>query len=301
MRKIILFSSFLPLLGCTVTSEDMQNGNLIQIDPIIKQVGESKNSVSSSNGSTSFVANDQIGLIYQNVLSQWTFNGTKWSADKAQYWKDKTSDHTFYAFYPYVSNATLATIQMPDLSKQDGDIGQIGTYDFLVGNKTCTYATSGNVSLEFSHINTLVTLIIKKENDNDIVTLNSLKIEGTDILSPSTYSFNNTPAYTVTSTLSTKTFTLQNTSISNDGYQSTYILHPLTSALTVTIGYTKDNNNYTAQGTINTELKAGVWNTFTLRITPEGLTLTGNIVKSWDKQIILEEIPIKEITTPISE
>ena len=85
-----------------------------------RYVGDTPNAVS-------FVKGDAIGLsVNDGAFVEWVKNedGDGWTPNgNAVFWNDKTSDHSFIAFYPYDSNATIERIPMPDLS------GQLGTME----------------------------------------------------------------------------------------------------------------------------------------------------------------------------
>lgn len=81
---------------------------------------------------------------------KWTLTGSKWVSESSLAWKDKVSSFTFCAFYPYgEGTATCDNIPMPDLSKQQGTLAGLGTFDFLSARCQTSYkeTDNGTVSL----------------------------------------------------------------------------------------------------------------------------------------------------------
>jgi hypothetical protein len=146
----------------------------------------------------SFVDGDEIGMsVNGRAFVKWTkdANGDGWSPDgNAVFWDDKTSDHSFVAFYPYDSNVTIERIPMPDLSGQLGTMESIAEKDFLMAQKTQTYGTNGvvefkpfneSVDYSFKHVSSLVVVTLKGEGELASATINKISINGTNLFTPS--------------------------------------------------------------------------------------------------------------------
>lgn len=299
-----LFVSAFLLTACSSASVDEPTADSpISIHALIRQVQQGRASV-SNEGVCSFTTNDHIGFFNADgTLSKWTYNGTSWETATPQKWKDKSSLHTFYAFAPYVDNVTLTSVSMPVLKSQTGDLTGINAYDFLTAKASVSFSTAdGKVNFTeanaLQHRNSLLTLIIKKTNETDAVTLDQLVLSGTDIASTSTYNLS-TQETTISEHVSSITAS-PSTSISAEGYSSTFMIRPIDTDVKVSITYTKDNVACKAEGTITKDLLAGVWNQFTFRISQGVLTLVGNSIANWTREITADEIQINEVVNDVT-
>jgi hypothetical protein len=108
-------------------------------------------------------------------------------------WKNIGDDHTFYAFYPYNTGASLSVIPMPDLANQDGTMTSVAACDFLVATKTQSYSDGATVSFTgddaFDHVSSLVVLTLKNTANLASATIRSISLTGTNLVAPTTYSF----------------------------------------------------------------------------------------------------------------
>ena len=162
-----------------------------------RYVGDTPNAVS-------FVKGDAIGLsVNDGAFVEWVKNedGDGWTPNgNAVFWNDKTSDHSFIAFYPYDSNATIERIPMPDLSEQEGTMESIAKKDFLVAQKTQAYGTNGVVEFKylnelddysFKHKSSLVIVTLKGKGELASARINKISINGTNLFTSSDYVKNN--------------------------------------------------------------------------------------------------------------
>lgn len=142
-----------------------------------------------------FAENDQIGIFVDgDEPLEWTYGVSGWSADGVVYWPDKTDEHLFQAFYPYVDGATVDNVPMPGLKSQDGTMASLSICDFLKATTTQSYGTDGVVEFKddgknFVHVSSLLKLTIKGDEDLQTSTLDKISVLGKDIVAPSAYSF----------------------------------------------------------------------------------------------------------------
>ena len=145
----------------------------------------------------SFKEGDEIGLFVDNEEAvQWTFDGSAWIVDgnKTVYWPDIINLHTFRAFYPYIAATSYDAVEMPDLLTQDGDIDNLGKFDFLVAASEQIYQEGGVVDFttettSFQHVSALLELKFLEGDDLDGMVINKVILQGDGIASPAIYSF----------------------------------------------------------------------------------------------------------------
>ena len=194
-----ILSSFL-LVGCQQSVDDLVvNENYpISIEASIGDAGGSRYSGDEPNDAA-FAIGDNIGLAYTvgtetaTDFVEWTLSGSGWSPATAMNWKNIGDDHTFYAFYPYSTDASLSEISMPDLANQDGTMTSVAACDFLVATKTQSYSDAATVSFTgvdaFDHVSSLVVLTLKNTANLASATIRSISLTGTNLVAPTTYSF----------------------------------------------------------------------------------------------------------------
>ena len=145
----------------------------------------------------SFKEGDEIGLFVDNEEAvQWTFDGSAWIVDgnKTVYWPDIINLHTFRAFYPYIAATSYDAVEMPGLLTQDGDIDNLGKFDFLVATSKQIYQEGGVVDFttettSFQHVSALLELKFLEGDDLDGMVINKVILQGNGIASPAIYSF----------------------------------------------------------------------------------------------------------------
>lgn len=262
--KLLLSLSLaaITLVGCNNALNDQNEPSKDEL-----LMGRIKASVSSSNSKTTltdndvkFAAGDKLGLfeVTNNGTSArlWTATDNnsviEWNTADKMYWKDKTSNHTFFAYSPCDVAATDHTaVAMPALSAQVGDAASLTAYDFLYSvEKTATYGTNGSIDLAFKHANALLQLDIKASAATNNATYPSFTLTSDGIANTSTItlvdgvstiSATNVPTITVTpataATLSTTSTTYY--AVINDKTKD---------VIKFSINFTIDNNTYTASG-----------------------------------------------------
>ena len=265
-----------------------------------RYVGGSPNAAAFTNG-------DAVGLaVGEGEFVKWVYN-TTWKPEGASVnWNDKTSNHNFRAFYPYADNASKGSVPMPELAEQTGDMICVAKKDFLVASKTQTYGTNGEVLFTgddaFKHVSSLVALTLKAEGELTSATINEISIEGTDILTPTTYSFVEDKV-TLDSDNSKKIDLLKlNPSHSMDSNNKNFyfVLNSGTvdlSAVTLKIGYTTSNGSYVAElkglgsNEVN-EFERGKQYSYSLKVAGGELVISGNTIQYWGEGLTLNDIVI---------
>jgi hypothetical protein len=310
------------LVGCHQADEmDFVNEDLRM--SVVASIKGSDNLVTSRYGgdtpnSVSFVDGDEIGMsVNGRAFVKWTkdANGDGWSPDgNAVFWDDKTSDHSFVAFYPYDSNVTIERIPMPDLSGQLGTMESIAEKDFLMAQKTQTYGTNGvvefkpfneSVDYSFKHVSSLVVVTLKGEGELASATINKISINGTNLFTPSNC-VKIDGGFTVDID-ETKQQDLLELSLSHqmESKNKTYyfIVNSGTvslSAVTLSISYTTAQGGYIAKlnGLGTTEVKTfekGKKYSYSLSVAGGELVISGNEIQDWGEGLNLGDIVINGI------
>ena len=310
------------LVGCHQADEmDFVNEDLRM--SVVASIKGSDNLVTSRYGgdtpnSVSFVDGDEIGMsVNGRAFVKWTkdANGDGWSPDgNAVFWDDKTSDHSFVAFYPYDSNVTIERIPMPDLSGQLGTMESIAEKDFLMAQKTQTYGTNGvvefkpfneSVDYSFKHVSSLVVVTLKGEGELASATINKISINGTNLFTPSNC-VKIDGGFTVDID-ETKQQDLLELSLSHQMGSSDktyyFIVNSETvslSAVTLSISYTTTQGNYIAilngLGTSEvTTFEKGKKYSYSLKVAGGELVVSGNEIQDWGEGLNLGDIVINGI------
>ena len=276
-----------------------------------RYVGDTPNAVS-------FVKGDAIGLsVNDGAFVEWVKNedGDGWTPNgNAVYWNDKTSDHSFVAFYPYDSKATSERIPMPDLSEQQGTMESVAEKDFLVAQKTQTYGTNGvvefkpfneSVDYSFKHVSSLVVVTLKGEGELASATINKISINGINLFTPSNYVKSNGGLIVEIDDESGKDLLELSLSHQMGSSDKTYyfIVNSETvslSAVTLSISYTTTQGNYIAilngLGTSEvTTFEKGKKYSYSLKVAGGELVVSGNEIQDWGEGLNLGDIVINGI------
>lgn len=298
------------LTGCQESEGVEEEGEKLpmSIEARINESGGASRSVEKP-GKSEFSSNDAIGLfVNEQAVAKWTRNeSNSWSTTPAAYWPDKTKSHNFYAFYPYVANASKSSVPMPDLTKQTGKAEDLATYDFLVATATQAYSTnSGVVSFTgnnaFHHVSSLIILKIDGSGDLSSSTINGISLTGTDIVTSSTYSFDNSSAPVSVAEgdkKNTLAVTGLNGTMSSTGLTYYFILNPNTvtrSAVDLVLDYTTGSDTYKAKktglGSESSHYEGGKRYDYTLKITDGVLSISGGDIADWTSGGNMEDIVI---------
>ena len=248
-----------------------------------------------------FIESDRIGVfVDDNPLSEWVYSASEWNSTKVVYWPDKTNPHTFCAFYPFNEDAvSMTTVPMPSLLNQTGTIESISQCDFLVSSVTQSYGDDGVVKLEgdgaFTHVSSLLQLTFKGVGDLSSSVLKNIKIEGENIVAPSTFSFSDKKV----SILSSENSDVLDVSLSHEmkGEDVTFyfILNEkldASSNVTLTIEYTTGNKTYVAKktGFASNVFAGGVCQSYIMTIMDRLLVISGSSISEWGDGESLDDV-----------
>ena len=276
-----------------------------------RYVGDTPNAVS-------FVKGDAIGLsVNDGAFVEWVKNedGDGWTPNgNAVFWNNKTSDHSFIAFYPYDSKATSERIPMPDLSEQQGTMESVAEKDFLVAQKTQTYGTNGVVEFKpfdesldysFKHVSSLVVVTLKGEGELASATINKISINGTNLFTPFNYVKSNGGLIVKIDDEPGKDLLELSLSHQMESKNKTYyfIVNSGTvslSAVTLSISYTTNQESYIAKlnglGTSEvTTFEKGKKYSYSLKVAGGELVISGNEIQDWGEGLNLGDIVINGI------
>ena len=295
IKRNYLWAAALLLGLASCESQEVQNVSESNDDLLAVQIEAAISSGSAARsesevGKTAFADADELGLFaFGNTsVSKWTYSSSTWSAESTLYWPTKSTEYTFYAFYPYDENATLTSVPMPDLTAQDGTFSE--SNDFIVASKTCSYnsTTDGLVSFSgddaFKHVYSMLTLAFTNGVDESL-TLSSVTASLEGMMTQCYYNFENGASEESETAVDGITFSGLSQVIESDG---TYSLVFLTNAvatsgnLTITIVYTRDTTTYTATAEVSiTGLEASTHYTLSLNIAKNKLTLEVIDIEDW--------------------
>ena len=260
--------------------------------------------------SVAFVDNDKIALsVNDGDFVQWTYSDGKWNVTPAVNWDDKSSEHTFMAFYPFVADVDKGNVPMPDLSGQDGTMTSVATRDFLVSTKTQTYGTDGIVSFTgndaFKHVSSLVSITLKGVGELVGAKVSEISISGEHILTPSSYSFEaaNDNAVTLSDDVAKQADLLEvspSYTMTSKGKTYYFVLNSGTvdlSDVTLSVQYEKGGKEYNAQliglGTNTvTKFESGKQYSYALKVAGGVLVVTGNEIAPWGDGLTMDDIVI---------
>ena len=298
------------LAGCQQADEIANEGERL---PMYIKASIGKSEVGSryfveTPNSLSFYDGDEIGLsVNDGAFVQWTYSDGRWDVVPAVNWNDKSSEHTFAAFYPFATGASKGYVPMPDLSGQDGTMASVASRDFLVSTKTQTYGTNGIVSFTgddaFKHVSSLVSITLKGEGDLVGAKVSEISISGEHILTPSTYSFEVANDNAVTLNVAKQVDLLEvlpSYTMTSEGITYYFVLNSGTVELadvTLCIQYEKGGKEYNAQliglGTNTvTKFESGKQYSYALKVAGGVLVVTGNEIAPWGNGLTMDDIVI---------
>ncbi|MBQ8266023.1 MAG: fimbrillin family protein [Bacteroides sp.] len=265
-----------------------------------------------------FKDKDKIGVfIDSKPADAWIFDGEDWtSVDKIIYWPSRTKTHTFRAFYPYAEADTYTEVPMPSLQEQDGTIESISKCDFLVTTKEQSYSEGGTVTFNkedeennysFKHVFTLLKLNFQQGEGLSGATLNKITFKGTNIVAPSTYSFQ-TNQVTLVPDGNSDALTTDGLSKDLTGGQTFYFIvnekQDIESAspITLAVEYTVNGKTYEAKAANlgNNLFEGGACQTYTITIKNDVLVITGATIAPWGEGDDFPDISINGEEKPAS-
>lgn len=261
------------------------------------------------DGHTTFVQGDKIGLFMpdEDNAILWTLGESVWQPAIPLFWPDQKNDYDFYAFYPYIEGAERSNIPMPDLTKQDGTLENIGKWDFLVANKTCNYQTnSGKVSFTdeaaFKHTCSLVLVTLVKNEKDAETTLKTIGFEGKGILSKYIYNFTESKMQPVAESPEVNNLLLEMNPegevIPEGGYEIAVLLNPTAEdgTLKFSISYERDGFAYEAYTeAMKGHLAGGSCYKYKVKIEKESLIIEGSDISDWQTDGETEDITVNDV------
>lgn len=143
-------------------NNDSNKENIINFTTGINSL--SRTSIADGNLTTSFTANDSIGIfVYEgdDIIAKnvkYVYNGNSWTSENSLTAKDGVQ-YKYYAYYPYRNGVTDITAISVNVS-EDQTAG-ISNEDFLTARNETSAAGAENISLNFSHSLSMIQVGIK--------------------------------------------------------------------------------------------------------------------------------------------
>ena len=303
MRKMMLLAGACCLLVACQSKEELQEVNQESNAPMFLEAsiasgGVTSRTTTSEQGVSNFELTDQIGLFQpdEDEASCWEFEESGWTTETAMNWENKVEDFHFCAFYPYKEAANRSSIPMPDLTAQTGELEHIGTFDFLAGHCTMSYAdAAGVVSFTeenaFRHVYAMLKVVVNKSSAEDELTIHKVSYEGQDIATSQTYSFGSSFAEDrlISGSPSTSVLTLTPEAVvTEESHTFVVLINPVTlsSSLKLSFDYTRNGIRYTASTeNLVSEYTSGKLYTYTIRLKKENILIEGNSIGNWESQV----------------
>lgn len=265
-------------------------------NPKSRYAGTDPSQVEFQNG-------DAIGLFIDNKPAiEWTLASSGWTTNEIVYWPDKTKSHTFRAFYPFAETSSYASVPMPSLLNQTGTIESISACDFLVATKEQSFQDGGMVEFKgeesaFKHVSTLLKMTFQEGAELDGAILRKITIEGENIVSPASYSFEDE---TITMNPDEDSDVLLADELSHDltnGYTYYFIVNKkqdASSPVKLAVEYEIKGNTYVAQmsGFANNVFVGGMCQSYTITIQNDALVVSGAEISPWGDGGAFDDIVI---------
>ena len=143
-------------------NNDSNKENIINFTTGINSL--SRTSIADGNLTTSFTANDSIGIfVYEgdDIIAKnvkYVYNGSSWTSENPLTAKDGVQ-YKYYAYYPYRNGVKDITAISVNVS-EDQTAG-ISNEDFLTARNETSAAGAENISLNFSHSLSMIQVGIK--------------------------------------------------------------------------------------------------------------------------------------------
>ena len=250
-----------------------------------------------------FQTGDAIGLFIDSKPAiEWTLASSGWNTSEIVYWPDRTKSHTFRAFYPFAETLSCGTVPMPSLLNQTGTIESISACDFLVATKEQSYQEGDMVEFKgedasFKHVSTLLKITFKEGAELNGAILKKIAIEGTGIVAPSTYSFEDK---IVTLTPDTNSDVLSVDGLSqdlSDGFTYYFIVNEkqdASSLVKLAVEYEINGMAYVAQlsSFAGNVFDGGMCQSYIITIQNNVLVVSGADISSWGVGESMEDIVI---------
>lgn len=265
------------------------------------------------NTAFSFCEDDEIGVFTDGATDtyKWTLTSTggqsKWQPEISMQWPEDDADQmvTFFAYSPYTGEMSENKVAMPSLSGQTGEAENLGKYDFLVASCTNNYKTSsGEISFTgdnaFKHVSSLIAFKVKNNPNMSGATIQKVLFRGLGIATPTKYVFSNADTAPSIEALPTVDIVNEleltvNQTVNEEGAIFYAIINPLTSKLTLSLSYTRDNILYeTKEVQLGTEFVSNNMYKYSLSVDKGEVTITGADIDPWESNEE-EDITVDEV------
>ena len=309
-NRVFMWSCFVMTFFVACQQAEVENPKAEELRMSISASinGQDENPKSRYAGSdpddVDFAPDDAIGLFIDDKPAiEWCYDGTDWgpAGNEIVYWPDKTNPHTFRAFYPYDPADSYKEVPMPSLVNQTGTMVSISACDFLVATSKQTYSTGGFVyfngdDTSFRHVSTLLQLSFQKGSELNDLTIHKITLEGNNIASPSTYSFEDGTVSLDTEN-SIDVLTIDQTSLSEKN-TSFYLIvnasqeeNPMVS---LTVEYETNGKTYVAHSAslVQAGLQGGMYQKYTITVQNSSLIIDGAEILPWGVGETLDNIEI---------
>lgn len=143
-------------------NNDSNKENIINFTTGINSL--SRTSIADGNLTTSFTANDSIGIfVYEgdDIIAKnvkYVYNGSSWTSENPLTAKDGVQ-YKYYAYYPYRNG--VADITAISVNVSEDQTAGISNEDFLTARNETSAAGAENISLNFSHSLSMIQVGIK--------------------------------------------------------------------------------------------------------------------------------------------
>ena len=250
-----------------------------------------------------FQIGDAIGLFIDSKPAiEWTLASSGWTTSEIVYWPDKTKSHTFRAFYPFAETSSFETVPMPSLLNQTGTIESISACDFLVATKEQAYQTGGMVEFKgedaaFKHVSTLLKLTFQEGGELSGAILKKITVEGSNIVSPSSYSFVDEDV-TLSPDANSDVLSVDGLSQNlTDGSTYYFIVNEkqdASSSVKLAVEYEINGKTYVAQMSsfASNVFVGGMCQSYTITIQNDALVVSGAIISPWGVGESMDDIVI---------
>lgn len=301
------------LVGCEQT-DGLENVREDLRMSVVASIGGSddfqygRNASTDTPGKTTFNSGDAIGMMVgkNDSFVKWNYNGTVWSPEgNAIYWTDRETKCDFYAFCPYVENASFADVPMPKLASQNGTMDWVSQNDFLVAKTNQNYGDDGIVEFTgdnaFSHVYSMVILTTKGVGDLASAALNKISLLGTDLVTASSYSFQDNSVHLSDTKANELSVTLSNSTMGTGDKTFYFLLNAETvnlSAVTLSVHYTVGGVKYKAEriGINKSEddkFLGGYQYAYNISVVDNTLKISGESIRPWEPGTSLGNITLE--------
>ena len=178
MKKFL----FLAVAVCTILASCSKSEDPVNPTPDPKPEAQSKIPIKLSIGDytkandSAFENGDKVGIYvvnYNNTTPgtlansgnhvnnmQFTYNGSAWNPQTAIYWKDKTTNADFYAYYPYGTPSNVSAYTFATKADQSSEANYWAS-DFLWGKATNVTPTENAVPITTNHVFSNILIYLK--------------------------------------------------------------------------------------------------------------------------------------------